>query len=118
MRPCFSLRWLLIAFTVLSVFFYALVVRPTVIAKQFVSSVNRGDLAELQLLHEESVQPWPFVTGSVYAELVPLKWTDFKLFRRKIAINTPTEEAGKYNCVYIVFTNLNRTWMEPDRYQR
>ena len=71
MRFRFSLKWLLILFAVLSVFLYALFIRPTVIAQRFIQTVNQGDLGELKLLHEECGHPWPFVTGKVRAELVP-----------------------------------------------
>jgi hypothetical protein len=37
------MKWLLVWFTILSVIFYALFIRPTVIARQFANAANSGD---------------------------------------------------------------------------
>ena len=60
MRPRFSLRWLLIAFTVLSVGFYLFFVRPTVNAMQFVHLVEVKEWEQAwDSLH--TTEPTPFV---------------------------------------------------------
>jgi hypothetical protein len=42
-RPRFSMKWLLISFTILSMIFYVLFIRPTVIANRFASAANSGN---------------------------------------------------------------------------
>jgi hypothetical protein len=42
-RPHFSMKWLLISFTILSAIFYTLFIRPTVIAERFASAAKSED---------------------------------------------------------------------------
>jgi len=89
MRFRFSLRWLLIAFTVLSVFFYVLFIRPTVIANRLVTSVGMYDLRELSKTADpawkESVKD-QVMSGSQYAELEPANWSDIYNFQRRVVL--------------------------------
>jgi hypothetical protein len=88
----------LILFTVLSVSFYVLFVRPTVLAKQFVQAVNSGDfstletmtagdswsmLQDLQSYHKE----FTFENCKVSAEAKPCTWRDIYKFRRRVNLH-------------------------------
>jgi hypothetical protein len=97
-RPQISLRWLLILFTVLSVTFYVLFIRPTGLAKQFVHATNSGDfstlktmtagsswsmLQDLQSYHKD----FTFENCKVSAEVKPSTWRDVYKFRRKVNLH-------------------------------
>lgn len=83
----FSLRWLLVGFTVLSVGFYFLFVRPTVIANRFVAVMGRGDYRNLDAI---GVHPWferfSGKPNHVEAQLQPREWADVWHFRRRIVV--------------------------------
>ena len=95
MRPRFSLRWLLIAFTIMSVAFYILIIRPTTIAQRFVTALNRGDVTALRML-ADGVQD--SLLNSLHqqdknikledvkfsAEIRPQTWRDIYKFRRDV----------------------------------
>ena len=91
-RPQFSLRWLLISFTVLSVSFYVLFVRPTVIAERFASAAKSEDYQyALSFIAEE-----PRKTIAEYLETVaeptikvtiyPSVWNDIWQLQRRMLI--------------------------------
>jgi len=97
-RPQISLRWLLILFTVLSVSFYVLFVRPTVLAKQFVQAANSGDFSALKTMTAgstegmlEDVQSYhkdfTFENCKVSADVKPCTWRDVYKFRRKVTLH-------------------------------
>lgn len=97
MRPRFrfSLKLLFIAFAVLSVSFYVLFIRPTVIANRFVSALNRGDvkvfesLADgvqeklIDLLHQQD-KNIKFEDVKFSAEIKPQSWRDIYKCRRTV----------------------------------
>jgi hypothetical protein len=96
-RPQFSLRWLLIAFTVLSVSFYVLFIRPTALAKELVNATNCGDFSTLKTMTAgssssmlEDLQSYhkdfTFENCKVSAEVRPSTWRDIYKFRRKVNI--------------------------------
>jgi hypothetical protein len=97
-RPQISLRWLLILFTVLSVSFYVLFIRPTALAKRFVRATNSGDFSALKTMSAgssgsmlEDLQSWhkdfTFENCKVSAEVKPRTWRDIYMFRRKVNLH-------------------------------
>ena len=100
MRPRlrFSLRWLLIAFTVLVPIVYLLFVRPTVIVHQLVDAINKKDYRFLQSMDSEPIPLKDTVATfkdlddvehmninrvSLNAVAVPSSWGDIFRFRRR-----------------------------------
>jgi hypothetical protein len=96
MRPRFSLRWLLIAFTVLSLGFYLFFIRPTVIANQFVSRIDDGEVDQFLSLYGRLVRDRierfeqaysPDISPRFTAVCYPQTWTDFIALRRTISVS-------------------------------
>jgi hypothetical protein len=92
MQPRFSLRWLLIAFTLLAVVFYLLFVRPTVIANQFIAAVERGDFRTAEKLYVSGSKTsipellTQVQDPTVKAKLFPSKWRDVWGFKRSMLV--------------------------------
>src|SRR6478735_5443629 len=91
MRPRFSLRWLLIVFTLIAVALYVFFVHPTVAANRFVVAVNRGDFRELTALGmlkslKSIIKDFSFENYTVSAELKPRTWRDVCKFCRKALV--------------------------------
>lgn len=90
--PRFSIRWLLIGFAVLTVVFYLLFVRPTVIANQFARAIKAGDFtlaASMLNSGDESSFAMPysgFSDVTTVAEIFTREWTDIWHFRRSISV--------------------------------
>lgn len=96
MRPRFSLKWLLIAFTTLGGAFYAAFVRPTVVASRFVNAIDDGDYSALETaaifgdhdLKNAQELGTDHFTGSrmtsIRTRLVPRSWMDLLACRRWI----------------------------------
>lgn len=95
-RPQISLRRLLILFTVLSVSFYVLFVRPTSLAKQLVNETNSGNFATLKMMTAGSTsmlddlqsyhKDFTFENCKVSAKVRTSTWRDIYSFRRKVDI--------------------------------
>jgi len=92
MRPRFSVRLLLLTVALLAIGFYALFVRPTVVADRFVNLIEQGDYdaaykffwgASPQTFHER--EPNQSVER-VYAEVLPREWSDIWTFQRRILL--------------------------------
>jgi hypothetical protein len=96
MRPRFSLRWLLIGFTFLTVIFYLLFIRPTVVAQRLVSAVKNGERSP-GILGTWGHHPWQVEK----AALQPRTWPDIWQFRRRVRVDTSfTDASGMYtHCV-------------------
>jgi hypothetical protein len=99
MYPRFSLKWLLIAFTILGVAFYIAFVRPTVIAKRFVAAVERRDFSQLVDLTSKKRNEgfgrglkavWERSPDRVQlkADILPQTWTDIFRFQRRIDLTS------------------------------
>src|SRR6476620_2469957 len=97
-HPRFSIKWLLISFTITSVIFYTLFIRPTVIAKRFASAAQNEDYQYTLSFIAEG----PRKTISEYLDTVPdptIKvtihprvWSDiWKLQRRMLIQLIPGE---------------------------
>lgn len=90
MRPRFSLKWLLIAVTLLSVALFVLVIYPTNKAKRFVAGINDGSIDH----DAASGNPKPFEftkqeageDGRSTAELLPWDGGDLFRMRRRVEI--------------------------------
>jgi hypothetical protein len=96
MRPRFSLKWLLIAFTVLSVAFFVAIVWPTLIAQRFVSAIERGDYDDaVSMCAEEKRQglaEWFFRdNATVKVTLAPRGWRDILKSQRSMFVQTIPE---------------------------
>lgn len=103
-RPRFSLRWMMIGFTLFTVVLYVLFVRPTVLAKQFAGAINRADGGELETvtlngisLRTRMSKIAPRVTYSptnvkAMAALVPQTWRDVWKFRRIVNVEIAARE--------------------------
>ncbi len=104
MRPRFSLRWLLGAVTLASVFLYLLFVRPTVVAQRFVDSVNQADYHELARLtlngaplkaRLEGIAPrvtYSSTNLKATASLDPRTWRDVWRFQRIVRVEVSARE--------------------------
>ena len=93
LRPRFSLKWLLIAFTILGVAFYVAFVRPTVIANRFIALVDRDENQKAQALFSDSTT-LVFKTTPVIvrAELLPRTWEDVYKMQRRLDVDViPTQ---------------------------
>jgi hypothetical protein len=87
MRPRYSIRWLLIAFGILTVVFYLLFVRPTVLAEKLITSTKDGVHAPLppSLTRNDDMlqnRKWKFKD----ARLQPREWADVWRFRRRFTL--------------------------------
>ena len=98
MRPRFSLKWLLIAFTILGVAFYVAFVRPTVIAQRFINLVEHDELQRAESLFIEPDKPFDLgrkeksVPVIVEAELLPRTWHDVLKMQRRLEVHViPTQ---------------------------
>lgn len=90
MRPRFSLRWLLLVFTLLTVAFYLLFVSPTFVADRLIAASDRDDLSELK--------PWlgvPPVLRIRSARLQPREWSDVWRFQRRFTLRFDCLDHGK-----------------------
>lgn len=103
-RPRFSLKWLLIVVTALSVALFVLLIYPTTKAKRFVAGVNNGSIDN----DAATGNPKPIEfskedvgeDGRSSAELLPWDWSDLFRLRRRVEI-IETCSAGV------------RTWQRP-----
>ena len=91
-RPRFTLRWVMIAFTVLGVAFYFLFVRPTALANQFVRDIQSGNFTQAEsLLGEQCKNPFgksvTFREFTTVASVYPRDWSDVWHFRRTIEVS-------------------------------
>jgi hypothetical protein len=86
-RPRFSLRWLLIAFTLFAVALYVFFVHPTVRANGFVGAIKGGDFGELKALKMHEKLAVSLDDCTVTAELKPRTWRDVYKFRRKALVH-------------------------------
>jgi hypothetical protein len=94
MRPRFSLKWLLIAFTILGVAFYFAFVRPTVLANKLVNLIDRDEFQLAESLIVEPSKPFAFKgfngaeSEPVVAEvrLLPRKWRDLWKMQRRLDV--------------------------------
>jgi hypothetical protein len=97
MRPRFSVRVLLVVVSVLAFVCYLLLVRPSVLADQFVAAVNQRDFmaANSLLLHRssrlnekftefETVAPDSKRIAFIYAEVLPREWRDIRSCQRRL----------------------------------
>jgi hypothetical protein len=119
-RPRFSLRWLLVAFTLVAVVLYVLFVHPTIAANRFVAAVNRGDFSQLESLGllrnlQTYNKDYTFEKVTVRAKLKPRAWRDVYKFRRNVDVRVAFpkgESAGGANgCVDYVVVHINgATW--------
>lgn len=92
-RPRFTMRWVMIAFTVLGVAFYVLFVRPTVLAEQFVRNIQRGDFAEAEAMLSDPARnrfgkSTRLAKRSTIASMYPRDWSDVWHFRRTIEVSS------------------------------
>ena len=104
MRPRFSLRWLLIGFTVLTIAFYFLFVRPTMIAQQLVASVKSTEFKPGSLLPsgDKEVQGTWKVKD---AYLQPREWSDvWRCQRRAQVIATLNNPPGSPTRMLVNYT--------------
>jgi hypothetical protein len=95
-RPQFTLKWLFVLFTVLSVSFYVLFIRPTSLAKQFVNETNVGNFATLKTMTAGSTsmlddlqsyhKDFTFENCKISADVRPSTWRDIYSFRRKVNV--------------------------------
>ena len=85
MRPRFSLKWLLIAFTVLSVLFYVLFIRPTVNAERFVADINAGNYSQLPVF-KNTIR-----ILDADAFLLPRSWDDALRCRWRIGVEVTSQ---------------------------
>jgi hypothetical protein len=86
-RPHFSLRWLLIAFTLIAIALYVFFVHPTVRANRFIGAVNRGDFTELKALKMHDKLKVSLEDCMVTGELTLRTWRDVYKFRRKALVH-------------------------------
>lgn len=104
LRPHFSLRWLMLVFTISSIALYLLFVRPTVLAKQFATAINEADGDELETVSLRGISLKtrmssiaPSVTYSstnvrAMASLAPQTWRDVWRFRRIVRVEIAARE--------------------------
>jgi hypothetical protein len=93
MRPHFSLKWLLIAVTVLSVILFVLVIYPTNKARHFVAGINNGSDVYMLMVPDGTGRQVVAIGGSkvpgakpLYAELLPWSWDDLLRMRRRVHV--------------------------------
>jgi hypothetical protein len=106
MRPRFSMRLMLIAFVMLAVLLYVLVVRPTSLAARFVSAVSseRYETAEGLLSNPEDWsriinQPGPSHVDRIYAEMMPREWPDVWKCQRRLIVRVARHQTDQYRHV-------------------
>lgn len=115
----FSMRWLLVFFSLFGAILYVLFVRPTAVANQFADRVNRGQLSELMQLHNASNQLFPIAHDvHLSAKVLPRDWYDWRHFQRTAAIQCTSSDLDWGTRVYTVRLRLNHSWMEGDKLQR
>jgi hypothetical protein len=87
MRPRFSLRWLLIAVTVVAVLLFVLLIHPDNKAQSFVNAVNDRtfDLNVEARLKEAGVE-LERLGRRVDAALIPRNWADRVFMRRRVKV--------------------------------
>jgi hypothetical protein len=88
MKPRYSLKWLLVLFSVLAAAFYGLIVRPTALATSLIADAREGtytavtSLVPNDDLFQKGNGTWKF--GD--ARLEPREWTDLWHCQRRFAI--------------------------------
>jgi hypothetical protein len=122
MYPRFSLKWLLIAFTILGVAFYIAFVRPTVIAKRIAAEIERGDLF-VETLHPfrlgdsksqttwARLKRWSASGNPVKVSLEPRTWDDLFNFRRRLTLVYEFKEPS------LPVTSLLSSWLDKPAVQ-
>jgi hypothetical protein len=105
-RPRFSLRLVLVAFALLSVLLYVLIIRPTTLANRFVDAVGRRDYDAAQALMSNAGEwdgvvnpPQVFKADRVYAELMPREWEDVWSCERRIVLRVARHNDRNENYV-------------------
>ncbi len=93
MRARFSLRFMLVAFALLAAALYLHVVRPTALARKFVTAVSRQDFdtARELMIGDDG---WSGIVrpengpkpDRVYAEVMPWEWQDMWRGQRRIVL--------------------------------
>src|SRR5690349_11127272 len=84
-----SLRRLLIGFTVLSIAFYVVFVRPTTLADRFSKAIQEGDIkgaASLAGSIDESTIESNYSDPVTTAEVLPRNWSDIWRCRRRVTV--------------------------------
>lgn len=126
MRPRFSLKWLLICFTVASVVLYVIFIRPTAIAERFVSRVENRDFDAIQPLsfHGQSFAGMLGEEGHtleecgdqvlVKAELEPRTWEDFFDCQRRISLEVSAERSQWRRRSSVVASVDGLQWIENE----
>lgn len=109
MRPRFSLRMFLIAFTVATVALYVTVVRPDKMADRFVVAAmqQNNEAVERLMSDEQSTVEWNHAVGReqsskldrVYAEVLPREWQDLWRAQRRIILRTARHSNQNSNFV-------------------
>lgn len=112
-RPRFTIRWVMIAFTLLGVAFYFLFVRPTVLADQFVRDIQRGDFAQAESLLSDPTKNRfgkrsKLATSTTVASVYPRDWRDIWHFRRTIEVSSffPNDRIGIGTSEQVIATSL------------
>lgn len=99
MRLRFSLRLAFVVTAVAAIALYMLYVRPTAIAKRFVTAIEQRDLETAKsCFHDQNL--WVFDRGFrptasvdlIYAELLPREWADIWACRRRIIFRVAYHE--------------------------
>jgi hypothetical protein len=93
MRPRFSIKWLLIAVTLLSVALFVLVIYPTNKAKRYVAEINADGIDLAKEISDPEAGRQVFTPGSdapraktVSAELLPWTRGDLLKMRRRVQV--------------------------------
>src|SRR5262245_11955580 len=97
-RPRFTLRWVLVGFTVFAVAFYLWFVRPTIVANRFVRAVNEGATKRAISMVENGDVTWiasGYADATIDAELSPREWGDIWHFRRRIVVRAYVSMKGR-----------------------
>jgi hypothetical protein len=104
MRPRFSIRWLLVVFAIVALTFYALFVRPTIVAQQLVADAKSGELKPRpsDMLPDYWLQKqWQFHD----AQVLPRTWHDiWRLQRRVIVDATLKDESAVRHLALLDYT--------------
>jgi hypothetical protein len=108
MRPRFSLRWLLIGFTIVSVAFYVAIIRPTAMAQRFVVAIERNDFDAAHSLLREDDRRISIAAGKLrdrvgpidrmFIEIFPRNWQDLWACQRRLLLRTARHDDtnGRY----------------------
>jgi hypothetical protein len=86
MKLQFTLRWMLIAVTVLSVLFFLLLVYPTARSTRFVVGVNSDVIDPYNALDIDKDIPKQHSRTTYSSTLLPWTWTDLFACRRRISV--------------------------------